>query len=236
MKALILAAGEGTRLRPLTYQIPKPLIDVCGRPIVGYALEQLYQKVDELILVIGYKGEQIKEYFGTNYKDVKITYKVQEKQLGTAHAVNCAREKLKDEKEFLLLMGDNIYAKNDVHRCLECKDLCLLVSEVKEPRKFGVVVTDEEGYLQEIIEKPENPPSNLANTALYKLSGDIFDEIDKLNLSEHGEYDLPEAVVNLSKRRPVKCIKAEGEWIPVGYPEELERARRIIAQKESAYL
>ncbi|MCD6384241.1 nucleotidyltransferase family protein [Candidatus Sumerlaeota bacterium] len=235
MKALILAAGEGTRLRPLTYEIPKPLIDVCGRPIVGYALEQLYQKVDELILVIGYKGEQIREYFGAEYKGVKITYKTQEKQLGTAHAVNCAREQLKDEEEFLLLMGDNIYAKNDVHRCLG-DNLCVLVAEVKEPQKFGIVIPDAQGYLREIIEKPENPQSNLANTALYKLSGEIFDEIDKLKVSRYGEYDLPEAVVNLGKRKRIKCIKAEGEWIPVGYPEELERARRIVARNESAFV
>ena len=202
MKALILAAGEGTRLRPLTYKIPKPLIDVCGRPIVGYALEQLYQKVDELILVIGYKGEQIKEYFGAEYKGVKITYKMQEKQLGTAHAVNCAREQLKDEEEFLLLMGDNIYAKNDVHRCLG-DNLCVLVAEVKEPQKFGIVIPDAQGYLREIIEKPENPQSNLANTALYKLSGEIFDEIDKLKVSRYGAVDMPPISITSAPSRSI---------------------------------
>ncbi len=235
MKALLLAAGEGTRLRPLTYQIPKPLIDVCGRPIVQYSLEQLNSKVDEYILIVGYKADQIKDYFGGEFGGIKITYIIQEKQLGTAHAVNCAREHLENEERFILLMGDNIYAKRDVLNCIE-DGLCLLASEVKEPEKFGIVITDDEGYVQDIIEKPEDPQSNLANTALYVLSGRIFSEIEKLEKSERGEFDLPEAAVNLSRNEPVKCIKATGTWIPVGYPEELERARRVISENKDSYI
>ena len=235
MKAILLAAGEGTRLRPLTYQIPKPLIDVSGRPIIQYALEQLKSYVDEYVLVIGYKAEQIQKHFGDSFEGRKITYVIQEQQLGTGHAVNCAREHLIHEKKFVLIMGDNIYTKHDVYRCME-NGLCVLVTEVKEPQKFGIVITDSSGNLVNIIEKPKNSELNLANTALYVLSGEIFQEIDKLKVSERGEYDLPEAVVNLSRKNPIKCIKAQGMWIPVGYPEELENARRIIESHESDFV
>ena len=236
MKALLLAAGEGTRLRPLTYQIPKPLIDVCGRPIVQYSLEQVKDSVDEFILVVGYKADQIKAHFGNEFKGVKMSYVIQEEQLGTGHAVNCAREHLEGEDRFVLLMGDNIYSKKDVHSCMDEDGLCLLASEVKEPRKFGIVVTDGQGYVRQIIEKPDNPPSNLANTALYVLGGKIFNEIDKLKKSERGEFDLPEAAVNLGREQPIRCIKATGMWIPVGYPEELELARNIISEREDEFV
>lgn len=235
MKALILAAGEGTRLRPLTYQIPKPLIEVCGRPILQYSLEQLRDKVEEVIIVVGYKAERIKEYFGNEFNGLKIAYAMQEKQLGTANAVKCARAFLEREGRFFLLMGDSIYAKRDVKRCIE-DGLCLLVAEVEEPKKFGIVIADEGGYLKDIEEKPRNPRSNLANTALYVLSGEIFGEIERLKISSRGEYDLPEAVVNLSRRQPILCIKAEGKWLPIGYPEELERARRIVTAREDEFI
>ncbi len=235
MKGLLLAAGEGTRLRPLTYQIPKPLIDICGKPILQYALEQLKNYVDEFIIVVGYKAEQIQNYFGTNFQGRKINYVLQDKLLGTADAVRRARAYLENVERFVLLMGDNIYAKRDIVSCLE-NGLCILVEEVSEPQKFGIVITDKDGYLLKIEEKPKQPRSNLANTALYVLCGEIFSEIDKLKVSPRGEYDLPEAVVGLSKRQPIRCIKAEGRWLPIGYPEELEAARKIIAEHPEEFL
>ena len=163
MQAVILAAGEGTRVRPLTITRPKPSLKVLGKSILEYNLEALSSLVDEVILVVGYKGREIEKTIGHHFKSLRINYVWQERQLGTAHAAKKAKKLIKDK--FLLLNGDDVYSKRDIKECLE-KFPSILLGKVKDPSKFGVVET-KRNFVKDIIEKPRKPVSDLVNTGLY---------------------------------------------------------------------
>lgn len=225
MQAVILAAGEGTRLRPLTYQTPKPLLKVAGKPIIQYNLEQLEGLVDEAILVIGYKGDQIKDYFGMQFQGLPIRYVHQKERLGTANAV--AQVEPLVTGRFIVLMGDNIYHRDDIQRCLDYK-LAALAMEVDDPSKYGVFIV-EDHLIRDVIEKPSEPVSRLANTGLYVLTDEIFDEIKHLKKTHRAEYEFTDALRTLSKKRDIHCVLVLRMWIPIGYKEDLERANQLLS-------
>jgi len=141
MQAIILTAGKGTRMYPLTLNLPKPLLRVLGKSILERNLEQLQDLVEEVILVVGYKGQAIKNYFGSSYKDLRITYVWQEQQLGTGHAARLALPHLKGR--FLLMYGDDLYDRQDIEKLL-AKCPSILLGKVKNPSQFGVVMVDGE--------------------------------------------------------------------------------------------
>ncbi len=224
MKAVILAAGEGTRMRPITYTTPKPLIRILGKPILEYNLDILKGRVDEVIMVVGYLKEKIMDYFGDNYGGIKLTFVTQKTLKGTADAVRQVKALVPDK--FVLMMGDNIYDKTDLDACL-AHELAALGVEVSESEKFGIFRLDGDRVLG-IVEKPKDFISNLANAALYVLDGDIFAEIEKLKPSRRGEYELTDAITALAKLRPIYCIRSTGYWIPIGYPQDIEKAEKIL--------
>jgi len=224
MKAVILAAGEGTRLRPITYTTPKPLIKVAGKPILVRVFDQLQGVVDEIILIVGYKAQQIKDYFGDNFNGIKITYVIQEKQLGTGDAM--ALTEYYVEGRFLVMYGDNLCHKSDIENCLKY-ELSALATEVKEPEKYGVFITKDSKIIN-VIEKSKKPVSNLANAGVYVFDMEIFDELRKVTRSVRGEFELTDALKSLCKRRPVYCVKVEKYWLPIGYKEELDRADKFL--------
>ena len=227
MKAVILAAGEGTRMRPITYTTPKPLIKILGKPLLEYSFDILKEKVDEIIVVVGHLKEKIIDYFGDQYQGVKLTYVIQKRICGTADAVREVEKYIEDK--FILLMGDSIYDQRDLAACLE-KGPSILAREVKEPEKFGIFRLNGDRII-ELVEKPREYISNLANAALYVLDRDIFEEIHKLKPSDRGEYELTEAITALAEKRPIYCVKSTGYWIPVGYPEDIQKAEKIITQE-----
>ena len=228
MKAVILAAGEGTRMRPITYTTPKPLIKILGKPILEYNFDILKDKVDEIIVVVGHLKEKIIEYFGESYEGVKLTFVEQKRICGTADAVREVEEYIPDG--FILLMGDSIYDKKDLDACLE-HDLSILAVEVDEPEKFGIFRLDGD-RITEMVEKPQEYISNLANAALYVLDREVFDEIKKLKPSPRGEYELTDALNAIASRRHIHCVKSRGYWIPIGYPEDIEKAEEILKENQ----
>src|SRR3989344_8927192 len=165
MQAVILAAGKSTRTYPLTLTRPKPLLKVVGKTLLEYNLDNLNGLVSEVILVVGYKKNMIKKYFGEKYKGIRIKYIEQKQQLGTAHAISVAELYIKDR--FILMMGDDIYQRRDIQKCVK-HAYSILVTEVENPGDFGVV-KEQNGILMDIIEKPEEFISNLISTALYVL-------------------------------------------------------------------
>jgi NDP-sugar pyrophosphorylase family protein len=227
MQAIILAAGEGTRLRPLTYETPKPLLKVAGKPILQYNLENLEGLVDEAILVIGYKGDQIKDYFGNQFQSLRIRYVLQKEQLGTANAV--AQVEPLVTGRFLVLMGDNIYHHDDIQQCLHYK-LAALAMEVDDPSKYGVFIV-EDHLIRDVIEKPKTPVSRLANTGLYVITDEIFADIKRLKKTQRAEYEFTDALRALSKRRAIHCVLVSHMWIPIGYKEDLELANRLLSAR-----
>jgi len=223
MQAVILAAGKSTRTYPLTLTRPKPLLRLAGKTILEHNLEQLEDLVDEVVLIVGYKGELIEKTFGSLFKGMRISYIEQTEQLGTAHALLQAENKVKDR--FILMHGDDLYSRQDIQACLR-HSYSVLGKNVKNPSEFGILVT-ENGKLKNIVEKPENPPSNLANTALYVLDRKIFEIIKTLSKTSRGEYELTDAIKRLSETEDVIVERAKF-WLPISYPWDLLDANKAL--------
>ncbi len=224
MKALILAAGEGTRLRPITYTTPKPLVKINEKPIIEYTLDALEGIVDEVYIVVGYLADKIKEYYKDKYKSMKIKYILQDKQLGTGHAVQMA-EGLINEK-FILLYGDNIYDPKDIKNCID-KGFSVLAIKVEDPRSFGVF-TLEGDIVKNIVEKPKEFVSDLANAGLYILDETIFEDLRHIKRTERGELELVDGLLTFMKRNPLHCVKVKRYWIPIASPNDLKIAEEIL--------
>jgi len=223
-QAVILAAGEGTRVRPLTITRPKPSLKVLGRSILEYNLEALSSLVNEVILVVGYKGKEVERTIGHRFKNLKIKYVWQEKQLGTAHAARKVKGLIEDK--FLLLNGDDVYSKEDIKSCLK-KFPSILLGKVKDPSKFGVVLT-EKGFVKDIIEKPEKPVSDLVNTGLYFLNKSIFDF--RIKKSKRGEYEFTDLIKKFIKKRKLYFKVAKG-WIPLSFSWNLLDLNEFLLKK-----
>ncbi len=224
MQAVILAAGHGKRLRPHTHEKPKQLLEINERPILEYIFHHLPEEIDEVILVVGWLGEKIREYFGDEFSGRKIIYVEQKERLGTAHALSLCRDILKDK--FVVIMGDDLYDKEDIKRCLK-RELCILVREVPNPQDFGVMETNEDGTLKQIVEKPAQPKTNLINAALYILDKKFFDY--PMVKIRSGEYGLPQTIAVMAKDRPVYLEKASF-WLPIDTEEDLQKAREYFRE------
>ena len=227
MQCVILAAGKGSRLRPLTEETPKPLVHVCGKPLLDHIVGALPSSVDELIIVTGYLENQIKEYCGDTYHGRKVTYVTQEVVNGTAPALWLCKDLLKGR--FLFMFADDIHSADDIAR-LASYSRGMLTYTTDTPERFGIVVRHPDGTLAEIIEKPEHPPSNLASTGVMVLDDDIFKfESDK---EINGEYYLTDVIAEYVKHYPMAVVEEYG-WIPIGYPDDIGKAERRLCPKSN---
>lgn len=219
MQAVILAAGKGTRMRPLTYDVPKSMLSVKGRPLLEYIIDAVPENVSEIIIVVNYLGDQIQNHFNGEYKGKKIKYVRHDELDGTGGAVKCAKDLIKDR--FLVLNGDDLCLKSDIEKL--CKeDIAVLGWEVEDPRKYGVIKTDEEGNLEDIIEKPDSFDFKLINTGAMVLNKDFFN-YDLVRITET-EFGLPQTLAKMADEHKIKVIPAT-EWMSVGSPEDLEKAQ-----------
>ena len=223
MQAVILAAGKSTRTYPLTLTKPKPLLKVANKTLLEHNLENLKDFVDEVIIVAGYKKYMIKKHIGNKYKNLKIKYAEQKQQLGTAHAVSVAEPYIKDR--FVLLMGDDIYSKEDIKNCIKHR-YSILTARTKNPQNFGVV-TEKNGILIDFVEKPKRFVSDLISTAFYVLDKKIFYYTEQIRKSERNEFELPDAVKLLSKDEKIHCVKSK-KWLPVVNAYDLLKVDRIL--------
>jgi NDP-sugar pyrophosphorylase family protein len=221
MQAVILAAGEGTRMRPLTFSIPKPLIPVDGIPILEHVVRALPEEVDEIILVVRYMQEQIRNYCGSNFYGRNVRYVEQSDKKGTAAALIDSRPYIKDR--FLVTFADDLLAKRDL-RELAQHEYSLLVSESDKPERFGVVSLNSDNTLRTIIEKPEKPETNLVSTGVGILTPKIFEYAPS---ELHGELLIPGMVTALARDYPVAVVKASF-WQPVGYPSDIPVAEAFL--------
>ncbi|MCK4455552.1 MAG: NTP transferase domain-containing protein, partial [Thermoplasmata archaeon] len=216
MKAVILAAGEGSRLWPFTYSKPKVMIPVANKPILEYVVRSLVAKgMDDIIMVVGYKKERIMTHFedGRDY-GARIDYAVQKKQLGTAHALLAASKMVKGD--FVVLPGDNVIDPKVVEDLLSADESpCALITESEIPSKYGVVQI-RSGKIADIMEKPEEMIGNLISTGIYRMSSDAFTRIR--SHSRKGFHDLTSVVRDLSSSDDVLAVHTSGKWIDAVYP------------------
>jgi len=239
MQAVVLAAGRGTRLRPLTEDKPKAMVEVAGQPLVAHCFDQLIELgAEELVVVVGYRKDHIVEYFGEDYRGVPITYTVQEEQLGLAHALLTAREHVDDD--FMLMLGDNVFQANlqdVVRRHREDRaDAVFLVEEVPwdEATRYGVCDTNDYGEIVEVIEKPDDPPTNLVMTGFYTFTPAIFPACRLIQPSDRGEYELSDAIdLLIQSGRTIDALGLDGWRIDVGYPEDRDEAEQRLERSDS---
>ncbi|MBI2134931.1 NTP transferase domain-containing protein [Candidatus Woesearchaeota archaeon] len=227
MQAVILAAGKSTRTYPLTLTMPKPLLKIANKAILKYSLEAVKEMADEIIIIVGYKKDMIKDFVQKNYPELKIKFIEQKEQLGTGHAVSILKGHIKDR--FVLLMGDNIYSKGDIREIAKHR-YAILVKKVKNPESFGVVI-EKNGILADIIEKPKKFVSDLVNCALYSLDREIFSALEAIKLSERGEYELTDALKYLSEEEKIYCVKTSF-CLLISYPQDLPIAERELKKKQ----
>ncbi len=234
MQAVVLAAGEGTRLRPLTEDKPKGMVEVAGKPLLTHCFEQLVELgATELLVVVGYRKEDIIEYYGDSFDGVPITYAHQREPTGLAHALLTVEEHIDDD--FMLMLGDNIFQANlaDVVRRQqeERADAAFLVEEVpwEEASRYGVCDTNKYGEIVEVIEKPDDPPTNLVMTGFYTFTPEIFHACHLVQPSNREEYELSDAIdLLLHSGRTIDAVELEGWRIDIGYPEDRDEAERRL--------
>ncbi len=214
-QAVILAAGEGQRLRPLTAERPKVMLPVANRPILQYVIEALAEcGIREIVMVVGYRKEEVMRYFGDGREfGVKIEYVFQHPQLGTGHALMQAKDKVGES--FFVLPGDNVIEARTLLPLLDLRPPAVLLKEGPPSSKYGIAVI-EGGRLVELVEKPSLPPSPFVNTGIYLLSSSIFDLLRE-------ELDLPAAISRLCREREVRAACTAGLWEDAVYPWDLLR-------------
>jgi glucose-1-phosphate thymidylyltransferase len=240
MQAVVLAAGEGTRLRPLTEDKPKALVDVAGRPILSDCFDRLIELgADELLVVVGYKKEAIISHYEDDYEGVPITYCHQREPKGLAHALLTVEEQIDDD--FMLMLGDNVFRsnlQNVVDRQREDRaDAAFLVEEVpyEDASRYGVCDTNDYGEITAVVEKPDDPPTNLVMTGFYTFSPAIFHACHLVQPSDRGEYELSDAIdLLIHSGRTIDAVRMDGWRIDVGYPEDRDEAEERILEAQGA--
>jgi bifunctional UDP-N-acetylglucosamine pyrophosphorylase/glucosamine-1-phosphate N-acetyltransferase len=219
MQAVLLAAGEGTRMRPLTASLPKPMLPVADRPLVAHTADAAVEAgVDELVMVVGYEADAVREYFDSEYRGVPVEYAVQGEQLGTAHAVQCAREYL--DGPFAVLNGDDLYDEGSLADLLAAgRDGPVIgTCRVEDPTSYGVVELSD-GVVTGVVEKPLNPSTDLVNVGAYVFPAAARDWLD-VPLSDRGEHEITDVLARVIEDRSVRTVTVD-RWLGCGRPWEL---------------
>jgi len=217
MKCVVLAAGEGKRMHPLTFTRPKVMLPIANKPILEWnLLNAIGAGLTEFVFVVGYKSEMVRDYFGDGKNwDVSIEYVNQGKALGTAHAIGMV-EKFVDN--FIVLCGDTIFETQDIKQVIE-KEISMGLVQVESPEEYGIVEMDEEKVVK-IYEKMKDPFSNIINAGIYHFNQSIFDIIKKTEKSPRGEYEITSSINMLVDDVEMSGIALK-EWRDVVYPWHL---------------
>jgi|SRR3989344_1062072 len=222
MKVVILAAGIGKRMRPLTLKIPKPLLTVNGKPIIDYVLESFPPEIDEVIIVVKYLGTQIKKYIGTRNRGRSVKY-IRGSDQGSAYSFLAVKKHLANER-FLFVYGDEIPNPNDVKKCL-AKDLSILTFTSQNPQANGIAYLRRDGTIRRIIEKPKHPASNLAVDGVMVINTDIFNYTP---VRTRGEFYFSTLMSSFVRDHKVFPVPTQGLIGDITTPDDLVRVSNIL--------
>ena len=233
MKVIIPLAGKGTRLRPHTHTKAKPLVHVAGKPVLAHILDQVIKQIsdiEEVIFITGHLGEQIEDYVKSNY-GFKSRFVEQKELKGQAHAVKLAEKYV--DSDVIIWFVDTISDANLTAATKSDADGILFVKEVDDPRRFGIVIPDKDGFVVELEEKPEKPRSNLVNIGLYyvkdsKLMFKCIDELIEKDMQQKGEYFLVDAfqlMINKGSKFKPETVSV---WEDCGKPDALLKTNRYF--------
>jgi len=234
LKGLILAAGEGIRMRPLTANIPKPLLPLAGKSMIAHTIEVMRSSgVDEIFVLVGWRANRLKDHLGDGKKfGVNIEYVTQKNRLGTAHAIGMLRDKLNDR--FCCAYGDIIFSpaalKEALKKLIPGEESSICVAPVEDPSRYGSVGV-KDGLVTGIWEKSSEPRGNLVNAGVYVLNPDIFQFIEQTALSPRREYELTDSLTLLMKKQKLRAYVIEKGWLDIARPWELLTANEIIMKE-----
>ncbi|MDD5473294.1 MAG: sugar phosphate nucleotidyltransferase [Candidatus Methanoperedens sp.] len=232
MQAIVLAAGQGTRMGPLTQNMPKVMLPIANEPILSHVILSARDAgIKEFVLVVGYRAEVVKQYFGNGSEmNVSIEYVHQEKQMGTADAIGCAEEHVDDR--FLVLNGDIIVSPQDVKNLIKNKsDVVMAAIQVENPSEFGVLEVRDNRVLR-VIEKPRKPPTNLANAGIYIFPLSIFEAVRSTALSVRKEYEITDSLqLLINEGTNVGYLTVSGNWLDIGRPWDLLDANEYFLSR-----
>ena len=213
-QAIVLAAGEGQRLRPFTVTRPKAMLSIADKPILQYVIESLATNgIRNIVIVIGYRKEQVLDYMGSGEQfGVELTYVTQEAQLGTAHALSQAEDVAEDE--FLVISGDNLIEADTISGFAQIKPEALLVKRVNNPVRYGVVNIRDDA-VTDIVEKPKEASGNLVNTGIYAFTREVFRYTQSI-------LDIPDVLNDMiTGGHTIKFLETSGTWLDVVYPWDI---------------
>lgn len=236
MKALVLSGGSGTRLRPFSHSMPKQLIPIANKPVLAYVLENIRDLgVTEVGIVTGDRSDQIAAAIGDGSRfGIRVTYLRQDAPRGLAHAVMAARDFLGDD-DFVMYLGDNMLPSGiaDAAAAFRARRPAaqVLVHKVSDPRAFGVAELDSDGRVLGLVEKPQEPTSDLALIGVYFFTSAIHDAIRSIGPSVRGELEITDAVQDLVERDvPVLAIEYDGYWKDTGEVEDVLACHRKVLE------
>jgi glucose-1-phosphate thymidylyltransferase len=236
MRAIIPVAGVGSRLRPHTFTLPKVLLNVAGKPILGHILDKIIgEGILEGTIVVGHMSDMIREYVSRTYPSFRADYVEQDERLGLGHAIYLSRNTMNAEP-VLIILGDTIFDV-DLGPVLRQQYSSLGVKMVDDPRRFGVAET-QNGSIVRLVEKPEHPMSNLAVVGLYyihnpRLLISCLNELVAKDIRTKGEYQLTDALQMMIERgEAMKTFMVDG-WYDCGKPETLLSTNRALLEKKS---
>jgi len=236
MHAVIPVAGIGTRLRPFTHSLPKVLVNVAGKPILGHILDSLVEQgVTSATIITGYKGELVEEYVRSTYH-LDVTFVEQQEMLGLGHAIWCARESLVSEP-VLIILGDTVIDV-DLSILSTSNFSSLGVKHIDDPRRFGVVI-EKGGFVSSLVEKPETLVSNLAIVGLYFIKHpsvlrDALNDLITNDMRSKGEFQLTDALqLMVNKGEKFTTFSVDG-WYDCGKPETLLQTNRFLLTKRGS--
>ncbi|MFA6050499.1 MAG: nucleotidyltransferase family protein [Candidatus Paceibacterota bacterium] len=224
MKAVILAAGKGTRMGKLSEETPKPMLTVLGKTLLEHKLDSLPESIKEVVITVGYLKDKIVDVIGNEHNGRKITYVEQKELLGTAHALFACKEHLVNEEKFLVMMGDDIYSGDDMKECLD-NTWSILIRETDSLKGKAKVIFDDKGHIIEIIEKYQIDEQGFICSGMYGLTPAIFDE--EMVAIPGGEYGLPQTILSAKEKRPIKVVQARF-WLQITAPEDLTMAEQFF--------
>ena len=227
MKAVILAAGRGTRMKELTDTLPKPMLKVGERTLLEHKFDILGPEFDEIILIVGYQAEVIHAAFGDSYKGIPLRYVMQERLDGTMGALALARPYLTDR--FVVMMGDDIYAEADVAKTLAVGDWAMLLEDMEHMAAGGRIITNEEGKVTAIEEGDHRGEPGLFNTNMFALDPRVFDYPMVPKAAGSDEFGLPQTVLaaSIASGIPLHAVHTTW-WIQITAPEDLIKAEALI--------
>ena len=236
MKGLVLAGGAGTRLRPITYTSAKQLVPVANKPILFYGLEQLRDAgITDIAIIVGDTAADIRAAVGDGSAlGIQVTYVHQDRPLGLAHALLTAADHL-GEDDVVMFLGDNLIEGGigevvaDFRR--DRPDAQLLLKQVADPERFGVAVLDDQGRVQRLVEKPTDPPSDLALVGVYLFTTAVIDAARRISPSARGELEITDAIQRvLDDGGTVRASMVRGWWLDTGKKDDLLDANRVVLQ------